>query len=439
MPKLRSGPRTYYKPRPSYEDYRLDRSYRDATSRAGFPEREARRVEEILRMDKFQGPMPYQPPAMSTPLPSTRTYRPDPRDHRTAVDHKTNAEKAFDQQLDMFQERFTINKILNRVLDAALLYGPAKPLGFTIEGLEAITAYFLNVHPSEANHESYPNYYLDGECTTPRGPPNTFVGGAWPSTNASTCLSGQAGTYYDTFESCRIGRADPTTIGHNHRYLLFGGVNYRYQHVLTYRRLPRQKTARVVPGEMSFHRGRNANSQRFANLTPQPLEAPLPVSTPVAVQQAVVVTVATGGARLPPQPPSSQKLRAARSTPPPKGTKELKSNAGKYGAAIARLLDRISEGSEVIDAIYKALPADVRKRWEKGRDLDRQGDQAGQYGISGADWKIQAIWHNVLKIDANKALQNILLNEFSDKLYGAAHKAKSDLTFRGRKRKRKPF
>ncbi len=433
MPRgLRSGPRTYYKPRPSYEDYRIDRSYRDATSRAGYPEREARRVEEILRTERFQGPLQRGPQA-EAPLPAIRTvpHRRDIRDH--PHERQKEAERRVGEQYEDFRERFALNKMLGRAIDLGLTFGPAKPLGFAIEGLDAITAWFLNRHPSEEAYQSYPNYYLDGECTTPRGPPNIFVGGNWPSSYANTCLSGQSGTYYETFEAC-VARDTFGTVGHNHRYAI-SATAFRYQHVLTYRRLPRQKTARVVPGEISFHRARNANSQRYANLTPQPLERPRQAFAPVAVQQALVVTVATGGASLPPR--RAQKLRAARSTPPPKGTKELKSKAGKYAAVVAGLLDRISEGSEVIDAIYQALPADVRKRWEKDRDLDRQGDAAGQYGLSGADWKVQAIWHNVLKIDVAKALTNILLNELSDKLYGAAHMAKSDLVYRGRKRKRR--
>jgi hypothetical protein len=439
---LRSGPKVYYKPRPSYEDYILDRSYRDATSRAGYPVREARRVDEILRMDKFQGPLERVPQEQSYPRPAIRVQeRRDPRDphgpHRSTIDHKSKGEVTLDDLYEGVKDRFTIKKMLDRVIDVSLMYGPAKPIGFALDGLDVIVASLPFFHPEQPLNEAYSNYYFSSKCANQNPAPNRYVGSSHPPNYAAGCLSGQALTTYPDFNSAAytITSGRPTVLK-TYEYLTAGGA-LRNAIRLQWNKLPRHKAVQAVDGSMSFSRSRNANSQRYANLTPQPLQQPVsrPGQAP-AVQQAIVVTVASGGASLPPR---VQNFRAARSTPPPKGTKEIKSKAGKFAAKIADILDRVSEGSEVIDAIYQALPSDVKKRWEKGRDLDRQGDSMGQYGLAGADWKIQAIWHNVLKIDPSEALRNILLNELEDKLYGAAFKAKSHVTARGRHRKRGPF
>lgn len=113
--------------------------------------------------------------------------------------------------------------------------------------------------------------------------------------------------------------------------------------------------------------------------------------------------------------------------PPDKGVRERKgmTKLAKLGIALAGALDTMSEGAELIDAIYDALPEDVKKRWEAGVKKDysiyttvRQGDNYGQYGMEGADWKVRAIYHNWDKIDIAQAGRNILKNHISDKIIG---------------------
>lgn len=107
---------------------------------------------------------------------------------------------------------------------------------------------------------------------------------------------------------------------------------------------------------------------------------------------------------------------------PPGGTvKEGKaqSTSAKVGVALYRALDSISEWSEVADALYEALPASVRSRWDRP---DRPIDQFGQYGINGADWKLQALWHNWDKVDIGQAVENIVDNYIEDKVIGAYQK-----------------
>lgn len=92
----------------------------------------------------------------------------------------------------------------------------------------------------------------------------------------------------------------------------------------------------------------------------------------------------------------------------------------------------ISEASELVDALYEALPEATKRRWEgkaKWFEYDNVGDysddrglldNAGQYGILGADWKLQALYHNWHKVDLDKAFENIAVNSFEDALYGRA-------------------
>lgn len=110
-------------------------------------------------------------------------------------------------------------------------------------------------------------------------------------------------------------------------------------------------------------------------------------------------------------------------TPTATGTRERKfmSTASRLGVGLWRALDSVSEWAEVIDALFEALPEDVRKRWEKDRPKRGLVDQAGQYGIDGADWKAQALFWNLHKLDMQQAVINIIENHLEDKLYGGIH------------------
>jgi len=107
--------------------------------------------------------------------------------------------------------------------------------------------------------------------------------------------------------------------------------------------------------------------------------------------------------------------------------------SARIAIALFRGLDAISEASEIIDAFYDALPDAVKRRWEgKARwyEYDNishrpdQGltDQAGQYGLDGADWKLQALWHNWHKVDFDQGMANMAVNNIEDKLYGEAYR-----------------
>ena len=54
--------------------------------------------------------------------------------------------------------------------------------------------------------------------------------------------------------------------------------------------------------------------------------------------------------------------------------------------------------------------------------MDRPGDQYGQYGIEGADWKAQALWEHWDKVDMEAAMENLFKNYVEDKVIGGIHR-----------------
>lgn len=96
----------------------------------------------------------------------------------------------------------------------------------------------------------------------------------------------------------------------------------------------------------------------------------------------------------------------------------------KFLIWLFQALDNISEGSEVVDCVFSALPQKTQNRWAKGRPnpngLTIFGN-AGQYGTDGAEWKGQAVFHNFQDVDVDAAMKCIIINHFEDKLYGGIH------------------
>lgn len=167
----------------------------------------------------------------------------------------------------------------------------------------------------------------------------------------------------------------------------------------------------------------NPNDARFApsdrpHQPEMPKRAePLPRTVP-----AQAIGFGSGGAS--PVAPSTR-------TPPRRGDKEQKtqSRSGRLMVAFFKVLDQTSESAEIVSAFYDALPPHVRERWEAKRAdyLSRQAiDNAGQYGIDGADWKLKAIyhnWHYFKDLDRlETALRGAVWNILEDKVYGGVHK-----------------
>ncbi len=304
-----------------------------------------------------------------------------------------------------------------------------RPIQMGLNGLEYIDTIMTRGHVYKVVQNPGTGWILVNECKGGPAGDRWYQLSAYPGPNslAAVCLGAQAGTQTTPEDSINV---------HNQSGLTWGQWNGltdidRYQHIRNY--------GRTRPSNIEwFHsygvahpnfRRINPNIQRFINPTPQPLPRPAPARAPSPHR---IITIA-------PRPrnrPAPQQAAAARSKPPPSNTKEIKGTAGKLGAKMFEAIDYISEASEVVDALYQALPKDVRKRWNRP---DRPGDNAGQYGIDGADYKLQALWHNWSKLDVNEAIKNVLYNQLEDKLYGEAYRARNNLTGRGRKRPRGHF
>lgn len=128
-----------------------------------------------------------------------------------------------------------------------------------------------------------------------------------------------------------------------------------------------------------------------------------------------------GGA---PRPVAPGKPGPSTAKPPPRGTKEKKfSTSGKVAAAIFRGLDKLSETAEVIDIIFQSLPCEIQKNASRNRPNRGLLDQAGQYGIDGADWKTPVILRHYDKIDWAYAMEGIARNEVEDQIIGRMNKA----------------
>ncbi len=300
------------------------------------------------------------------------------------------------------------------------------PLRVGLDGLEYLDSLVKTaVYPSVTTPGT--GWILVNECKAIGGGEQWFQLSAYPGPGslAAVCLGGQAGQI--TTPENSISPLDQSG-------LTWGKWNVdqsRYTHIRNYGRIrPRtEQWSRTFIVSHPFMRAKNPNVWRFVNPTPQPLSRPVPRQAPASNRHRIVEI-----APRPQNRPAPQTARAARSKPPPARTKEVKGKAGKLAAEMFNVLDKLSEAAEVVDSFYQALPKDVRKRWNRP---ERPGDQMGQYGAEGADWKLQALYHNWEKVNMNEAIKNVLANQLEDKLYGEAHRAKDRLTFRGRKRPRR--
>lgn len=109
----------------------------------------------------------------------------------------------------------------------------------------------------------------------------------------------------------------------------------------------------------------------------------------------------------------------------------------RFMIGLFKMLDFVSESCEIVDAMFEALPQYVQRRW-KGKaqrwyEKDAEGsrakegsrgllDSAGQYGIDGCEWKLQALYHNLTTLDPDKAFNNLANNIIQDFIHGKIHK-----------------
>lgn len=105
-----------------------------------------------------------------------------------------------------------------------------------------------------------------------------------------------------------------------------------------------------------------------------------------------------------------------RPRPRQRETKVL-SRTARMGIFLWKLMDNVSELTEIAAAFYKALPKSVRDRWDCG-----SGVNIGQYGSDVNACMLKALWHNYNKIDPDTAFMNVAKNVAEDMTIGQFHK-----------------
>lgn len=301
-----------------------------------------------------------------------------------------------------------------------------------------------------------PGFYAPGFTLTKQCPLNMSV----PPGNFVQAFHQTA--YSPNFGACRTGQtgagmvALATAIGATIKTFCVGpeqirpGLSTRYNHWQTYSRPiagPAVSPTVYLPGPRSFPVPTGSPTAPMIN--PNLPGALVPAMPPVpdmippdAPAVDPVMKAEIGGAPEPvPRWFARPKPSMTRSQPPKKGEKEKKTRGPvQFGHMLAKAMDTISEGAEVVDAVYKALPPKLRGAIEADpAHSDKRGwaDQFGQYGISGADWKLKAIYDNFDQLDAVEAFKNIIVNEAEDRVYGAAFRERKQVLAAGNSRYRK--
>lgn len=113
------------------------------------------------------------------------------------------------------------------------------------------------------------------------------------------------------------------------------------------------------------------------------------------------------------------------SQPPPPNTQEKKaiSKAAKIGITLWRMMDTISELTEIGGAIYKALPAEIRAKANCGKGIN-----IGQYGSDLNSCMVKTLVANWDKLDTAAAVREIAKNIVEDMTIGQFHKWMSKIS-----------
>lgn len=107
---------------------------------------------------------------------------------------------------------------------------------------------------------------------------------------------------------------------------------------------------------------------------------------------------------VPPRPPV--RLKVPWPDRPPPRVKEKKYVASlSQGHIIARIANVVTEGNDFVNAVYDALPDDVKRKWH-----------------SRLDTRLKVIFENFHRLDLTDVLVNILENQVEDLAFGTAGK-----------------
>ena len=121
--------------------------------------------------------------------------------------------------------------------------------------------------------------------------------------------------------------------------------------------------------------------------------------------------------RVRPQP----RLRPGRNThssPPPK-TKEKKVRAGGAVGKLAAAAFAATEGVDLIDALWDALPEDVQRATPRTGVVTNSGYNPGVRYHSPLD-RARAVYRNMNRLNVPQAVRNFIVNHFTDAVIGRA-------------------
>lgn len=361
-------------------------------------------------------PNPKRPKPAAKPKPGDRDYVPrHPRPARKApplphgergvpsVHRITTTPRAFADRLEPLAE---FAKRTGRMLR------PINRLDTVLRVADAIDVLAM---PTRTEHKvPHPSYWREiGRCDTilPLVQYAARSGYSGPAPLGNECLSGQAITPLGGIQTAPYGNTrwgwwyDPP-------------VGFNYSHGRSWQRISGtgSGTTPMYGDVMPAVAGVNPNIMRMLpSVAPEPAPELATEAKPMYEGRTITLN-RTGNA-----PPSFRRSLPAKRRPPGRKEKQRKATGPlSLGVQLFQALDTVSELSEIVDALYSALPEDVQDKWNrKSRGLT---DQAGQYGIDGADWKLEALWHNWHKIDPQTAVENIMNNVAQDAIHGLLHK-----------------
>lgn len=154
------------------------------------------------------------------------------------------------------------------------------------------------------------------------------------------------------------------------------------------------------------------------NLAPNPTLQPVPAPF-IPLLPNPQVGIEPGGARNPrPEPRPVPAPRHLRSRPPSKGQHERKGQiASGLGKAVAAAF-AVTEGVDAVDAIWSALPKDIRRSTPKS-GVARKGAFIGEgTRYSTPIDKALQIYRHYKSLDLSEAAKNLLINHFIDQIIG---------------------
>lgn len=118
-------------------------------------------------------------------------------------------------------------------------------------------------------------------------------------------------------------------------------------------------------------------------------------------------------------PPGTSPPRAHERTPPRPNQREAKfrSRAARLGVFLWNLMDTVSELTEIMGALYKGLPPEVRAKAGCAKGIN-----IGQYGSDFNRCMAETLWKNWHKLDGATAFKEIAKNVAEDMTVGQFHR-----------------